>query len=50
MSAYSDWKCGAMTDEEFRSHAAWEARVDEGRYYDMIEAYLGDDAEDEEDE
>lgn len=49
MSAYSDWKCGAMTDEEFRSHAAWEARVDEGRYYDMIESYLEED-DDEEDE
>jgi len=47
MSAYSDWKCGAMTDEEYQGHAAWEARVDEGRYYDMIEAYLEDDEEDE---
>ena len=50
MSAWSDWRVGAMTDEEFQGHAAWDARVDEGRYYDMIEAYLEDDAEDEEGE
>ena len=47
MSAYSDWKVGAMTDDEYRQHAAWEARVDEGRYYDKIEAYLEDDDDDE---
>lgn len=31
MSAYSDWKCGAMTDEEFDS---WGAEFNaEERYY-----------------
>ena len=28
MSAYSDWKCGALSDEEYASHCAWEARQD----------------------
>ena len=31
MSAYSDWKCGALTDSEFKSAMAWECREDD--YY-----------------
>lgn len=28
MSAYSDWKCGAITDEEYRSYCRWEDAMD----------------------
>lgn len=28
MSAYSDWKCGAITGEQYRDHEAYEARRD----------------------
>lgn len=28
MSAYSDWKCGAITEEQYRGHEAYEARRD----------------------
>ena len=47
MSAYSDWHCGAMTDDEYKYYSAWEARKDE--YYEMREAereYYNDDDED----
>lgn len=26
MSAYSDWKCGAIDDDEYRTLSNWEAR------------------------
>lgn len=29
MSAYSDWKCGALSREEFKSAMAWECRGDD---------------------
>ena len=29
MSAWSDWRCGALSDDEFRDYAAYEARRDE---------------------
>ena len=28
MSAYSDRKCGALSDDEFAAESAWEARQD----------------------
>lgn len=28
MSAYSDWKCGALSDDEYAFACAWEARMD----------------------
>lgn len=28
MSAYSDWKCGALSDDEYAAESAWEARQD----------------------
>ena len=37
MSAYSDWKCGALTDEEYNSYCAWEEARD--RYYEEREMY-----------
>ena len=46
MSNYSDWKCGALTDDEYRDMANWEARRDayeEAKMYD-------EDSEDEETE
>ena len=46
MSAYSDWKCGAITYEEYKSEMEFEARRD--NYYDgdCFEEY--EDFEDEE--
>lgn len=35
MSAYSDWKCGAITEEEYKSYCEWEARKD--GYYEERE-------------
>lgn len=32
MSAYSDWKCGALTDDEYRSYCEWEDRRDKYLY------------------
>lgn len=29
MSVYSDWKCGALTYDEYRQEAEYEARRDE---------------------
>lgn len=29
MSAYSDWKCGAISDDEYRMYCTKEARRDE---------------------
>ena len=37
MSAYSDWKCGALTDEEYRSHCEWEERRDRYLYEKQFE-------------
>lgn len=28
MSAYSDWKCGAISDSEYSDYCAWEDRKD----------------------
>ena len=28
MSAYSDWKCNAISDEEYSDYCAWEDRKD----------------------
>lgn len=46
MSAYSDWKCGAITYEEYKSEMEFEAR--RNNYYDgdCFEEY--EDFEDEE--
>ena len=49
MSAYSDWKCGALSDEEYADYSAWEARRDKYLEDMMYEDGPGDD-EDEEDE
>lgn len=29
MSAYSDWKCGAITEEEYKDYCRWEDDRDE---------------------
>ena len=34
MSAYSDWRCGAMTDDEYLAASSWEARRD--AYYEGL--------------
>lgn len=48
MSAYSDWRYGALTDEEYKQLSRWEAAhdndVDEDYWYD------DDNEEDEEDD
>jgi len=46
MSAYSDWKCGAIDDQEYSDYCAWEARMDEALY----EKELNSDYDDEDDE
>lgn len=28
MSSYSDWKCGALTDEQYAAESRWEAAMD----------------------
>lgn len=45
MSAYSDWKCGAITEEEYKSYCNWEDLKD--RAY---EESLHDWQEEEEDD
>lgn len=37
MSAYSDWRAEAITDDEYKFYTTWEARRD--HYYEML-AYL----------
>lgn len=32
MSAWSEWKCGALTDQEYRMECMIEARKDEAMY------------------
>lgn len=50
MSAYSEWRAGIMTDEEYKYYTAWEDRRD--RYYEEREAeklYCHDDDDEYED-
>ena len=47
MSAYSDWKCSALSDEEYAAESAWEARQDKYLENKMFEENY--DEEDEED-
>lgn len=46
MSAYSDWKVGAITDEEYKSFSRWECERDN----DYPEDYDYYDDEEDEDE
>ncbi len=52
MSAYSDWRCGAIDDDEYSFYSAWEARRDKYLEDKMYEddGPGDDDDEDEEDE
>ena len=43
MSAWSDWRVGALTDEEYRSEAAYEARRDEDYDWSGYEETYEDD-------
>ena len=39
MSAYSDWKCGALSDDEYAFACSWEAAMDkaaEDAMYDEL--------------
>lgn len=47
MSAYSDWKCGALTDEEYESAMRWEHRFDKDDFYDIDDNEEGDEYNDE---
>lgn len=47
MSAYSDWKCGAITEEEYNQACAWEDARD--RYYED-RMWMNEPEWDEEDE
>ena len=53
MSAYSDWKCGALSDDEYRDQCNWEAREDDYLYNKMLDEadidYEDEDFDDEED-
>jgi hypothetical protein len=44
MSAYSDWKCGALSDQEYTDYCNWEARMDK---YLEDEMYNDSDCEDD---
>ena len=37
MSAYSDWKCGAITEEEYNDYCRWEDNRD--RAYEEVDYY-----------
>ena len=37
MSAYSDWKCGALSEQEYNDYCNWEA--DRDRYFEEKELY-----------
>ena len=50
MSAYSDWKCGALSDDQYRDYCNWEARMDKYLEDKMYEDDYDDDEEDEYDE
>lgn len=47
MSAWSDWKCEALTDEEYRDLCAYENRVDRAEQ-EEIEREMMEDEEDDE--
>ena len=49
MSAYSDWKCGAIDDEEYSFYSAWEARRDKFLESKMYDEYPCDEQEEGED-
>lgn len=46
MSAYSDWKCGALSDEEYEAECNKEARR-EAEYERAIERAIYNEKEDE---
>jgi len=49
MSAWSDWKCGALSDEEYQNECARENRME--RIYDMMDDAECDESwEDDEEE
>ncbi len=50
MSAYSDWKCGALTDEEYKQEENYQARKDEYYYRKRIDEYFEGDCFDGEDD
>lgn len=41
ISAFSDWKCGALTDEQFYSLTARENRRDRDLYEESLRDYKG---------
>lgn len=47
MSAYSDWKCGAISREEYDDYCRWEDERDRAYYEDCM---YDDEEEDDEDE
>lgn len=50
MSAYSDWKCGALTDEEYKQEENYQARKDEYYHRKRIDEYFEGDCFDGEDD
>jgi hypothetical protein len=50
MSAYSDWRCGALTDEKYKQLSRWDGTCDmdiDEDYYWYVDT---DDEENEEDD
>lgn len=45
MSAYSDWKCGALEDWQYRAECEDEARRDDARWEDELGYEEEDDGE-----
>ena len=50
MSAYSDWKCGALTDEEYKQAEQYEARKANYFTQSKIDEYFEGDCFDGEDD
>ena len=47
MSAYSDWKCGALSDDEYAFCCSWEDVMDKAAEDKMFEDLYRDDEEEE---
>ena len=50
MSAYSDWKCGALSDNEYKDYCNWEARRDKYLEAKMYEEDWPDEDEEEDED
>lgn len=49
MSAYSDWKCGALSDENY-AYACWREDAMDKAYFDQLDSDGPGDEDDKDDE